>query len=206
MRGTWRRRLLVAVGLGVLFCSGVVVALAASTPPTLSGETLNGSGSGSPACNTPTFSVTGTIPTGNPYPGTFSETGSWTGSVANSFSSTFTIADGTTTITGSKSGGSEGDCAVITVNSATVLLSTTPYTATIHTPSGTFLDQGTSSGVVFIDFRGNVTQDETFTSTLAQPVPLAPTSVAQCMNGGWQNFPQFKNQGACVSFVTKGGG
>jgi hypothetical protein len=47
--------------------------------------------------------------------------------------------------------------------------------------------------------------NETFTSTLAQPVPLAPTSFAQCMNNGWKNFPQFKNQGDCVSFVATGG-
>jgi hypothetical protein len=31
-------------------------------------------------------------------------------------------------------------------------------------------------------------------------VPL-PTSKGQCKNGGWRNFPGFKNQGECVSFV-----
>src|SRR5207248_694317 len=31
--------------------------------------------------------------------------------------------------------------------------------------------------------------------------PVLPTSKDQCMNGGWRNFPQFKNQGDCVSFV-----
>jgi hypothetical protein len=36
----------------------------------------------------------------------------------------------------------------------------------------------------------------------AQPLPA---SKEQCKNGGWRNFPGFKNQGDCVSFVaTKG--
>jgi hypothetical protein len=35
--------------------------------------------------------------------------------------------------------------------------------------------------------------------------PALPTSKDQCKNGGWKNFPGFKNQGECVSFVaTKG--
>jgi hypothetical protein len=32
-----------------------------------------------------------------------------------------------------------------------------------------------------------------------------PTSKEQCMNDGWKNFPAFKNQGDCVSFVASGG-
>ena len=35
--------------------------------------------------------------------------------------------------------------------------------------------------------------------------PPAPTSKDQCKNGGWLNFPQFKNQGQCVAFVNHGG-
>ena len=41
----------------------------------------------------------------------------------------------------------------------------------------------------------------------AQPPPPStlPTTIAQCLNGGWQTFKVFKNQGDCVSFVaTKG--
>ncbi len=34
--------------------------------------------------------------------------------------------------------------------------------------------------------------------------PVLPTSKEQCKNGGWRNFPQFKNQGDCVSFVENG--
>jgi hypothetical protein len=36
----------------------------------------------------------------------------------------------------------------------------------------------------------------------AQPFP---TSKDECKNGGWRNFPGFKNQGDCVSFVATGG-
>ena len=32
-----------------------------------------------------------------------------------------------------------------------------------------------------------------------------PTSTQECKNGGWRNFPGFKNQGHCVSFVATGG-
>jgi hypothetical protein len=38
--------------------------------------------------------------------------------------------------------------------------------------------------------------------TDAQPVP---TSKDQCTNGGWRNYPGFKNQGDCASFVATGG-
>jgi 6-phosphogluconolactonase (cycloisomerase 2 family) len=34
------------------------------------------------------------------------------------------------------------------------------------------------------------------------PLPRVPTSKEQCKNGGSRNFPQFKNQGDCVSFVS----
>jgi hypothetical protein len=32
---------------------------------------------------------------------------------------------------------------------------------------------------------------------------VLPTSTDQCKNGGWRNFPQFKNQGQCVTFVKR---
>jgi hypothetical protein len=32
--------------------------------------------------------------------------------------------------------------------------------------------------------------------------PAVPASKDQCKNGGWKNFPGFKNQGQCVSFVA----
>jgi hypothetical protein len=32
-----------------------------------------------------------------------------------------------------------------------------------------------------------------------------PTSVRQCLNGGWHDYPQFRDEAACVRFVTGGG-
>jgi hypothetical protein len=34
-------------------------------------------------------------------------------------------------------------------------------------------------------------------------MPL-PTTKDQCKNGGWHNYPQFKNQGQCIAFVNHG--
>jgi hypothetical protein len=30
-----------------------------------------------------------------------------------------------------------------------------------------------------------------------------PTSKEQCQNGGWRNYPQFKNRGQCIKFVNR---
>jgi hypothetical protein len=38
--------------------------------------------------------------------------------------------------------------------------------------------------------------------TVHDAVPR-PTSKDQCKNGGWRNFPGFKNQGECVAFVER---
>jgi hypothetical protein len=37
-----------------------------------------------------------------------------------------------------------------------------------------------------------------------QPTPAQPTAKQQCQHGGWRAFPQFGNQGRCVSFVQTG--
>jgi hypothetical protein len=34
--------------------------------------------------------------------------------------------------------------------------------------------------------------------------PFRPTVKEQCKNGGWRNFPSFRNQGECVAFVQRG--
>jgi hypothetical protein len=36
-------------------------------------------------------------------------------------------------------------------------------------------------------------------------VTSLPTSIADCLNGGWTTFAAFKNEGDCVSFVATGG-
>jgi len=33
-----------------------------------------------------------------------------------------------------------------------------------------------------------------------------PTSKDQCKDGGWMNYPRFKNQGQCVAHVDHNGG
>jgi len=35
--------------------------------------------------------------------------------------------------------------------------------------------------------------------------PAVPTSKDQCKNGGWRNFPDFKNQGQCVGALVQRG-
>jgi hypothetical protein len=52
-----------------------------------------------------------------------------------------------------------------------------------------------------------LTNDSPFSVTIDESATLvtAPTSKAQCTHGGWKNFPQFKNQGDCLSFVATGG-
>ena len=42
------------------------------------------------------------------------------------------------------------------------------------------------------------------TALAVTPAPRVPTSKEQCKNGGWRNFPQFKNQGQCIAFVNHG--
>jgi hypothetical protein len=55
-----------------------------------------------------------------------------------------------------------------------------------------------SSGV------GSSTDSAQVTITYALPVP---TSILECQHAGWTSFgDMFKNQGACVSFVARGGG
>ena len=44
----------------------------------------------------------------------------------------------------------------------------------------------------------------TATAPLTPPVQ-GPTSVEQCLNGGWRNYPQFTDQASCVQFVLGGG-
>jgi len=48
---------------------------------------------------------------------------------------------------------------------------------------------------------GEVFSDRTFTIQFVR----TPTSKKQCKKGGWRTFPQFRNQGDCVSFVATGG-
>jgi hypothetical protein len=201
----WKRRLVLGLGLAMAFGWAVASPVTASAQSTLTGETLSGSSSqgNSGTCPAPTFSVDGTA--SGPYSGTFQESGTWSPG-GPTFSATFTITSGTTTITGSKTrvGGSWVLSCSATGN-AFAHSPQSPYTATIHTPNGNFHDEGTSAVDASTTGAGAATLTESFTSSLTAPVLIVPTSKRQCKKRGWRQYPQFKNQGDCVSFVaTKG--
>src|SRR5262245_13195025 len=194
-------------GLGLtVLALGVGLSPAAAAVPTLTGENLSGSSSqgNSGGCPTTTFSVTGTAT--DPYEGTFSETGS---SIISPgiFSAAFTITSGTTTVTGSKEAtafvtpGLGGDF-VCTRGAGAAGLTGVPYTAMVHTLNGNFHDEGVSAVRMSVTQAGTATLTESFTSSLVQPVLIGPTNKNQCKNNRWKNFPQFKNQGQCVSSVV----
>jgi hypothetical protein len=56
------------------------------------------------------------------------------------------------------------------------------------------------NGASWFAFTGWDLEFETYTSA----PPVAPTSKDQCKSEGWQTYPQFRNQGDCVSFVENG--
>ena len=35
-----------------------------------------------------------------------------------------------------------------------------------------------------------------------QPPDPVPTTVEECQNGGWKNFPQFQSEAECIDFVN----
>jgi hypothetical protein len=130
----------------------------------------------------------------------FSESGSFS-LASDTFSATFTITSGTTTVSGSKTAGSPSFLSCGPNFGGHITVTGAPYTATIATPNGNFHDEGTSA--VKVDITGSAaTLTESFTSSLTAPVLIAPTTKGQCKHGGWKAFPQFKNQGRCVSFVV----
>lgn len=212
--------------------------LNSTVPSTLDAETLSAvdqSTALSFPCSslgsyTASFDLSGTA--AGPYPGTFTETGTlsytlstgtpsqFSGSV-NAFTANFTITSPDGTITGTKTlqstvGGGSVVCGhgpgSISAGFIVSALPTT-YQAIIATPGGTYQDQGTSTVGLNYERTGQFGQTntstlaESFASTLSMPI-LIPSSIDECLHGGWMNFPQFNNQGACVSFVARqqGGG
>ena len=200
------------LGLGLSVVLGLVVALpaTASAVSTLTSEHLSAQALFPPSICFPaskpySYSVSGTA-TG-PYPGTFTETGSGTagglgGPGPATLSASFTIHSGNFLITGTKTGGSGTGC-VGENGDSSADVSGLSYQATIHTSTGNYADQGTSNAVVLTSPSAGTDLAEDFTSSLAAPVLIAPTNKDQCKNNGWKAFPQFKNQGQCVSFVER---
>jgi hypothetical protein len=60
----------------------------------------------------------------------------------------------------------------------------------------------TTGGATWGDFASVFDDADAAFKTYVTPLP---TSIPQCLDGGWESFPQFKNEGDCVSFVATGG-
>ena len=90
--------------------------------------------------------------------------------------------------------GSGADTVEVAYRTADISGPPLPGPTTCSTFPGTFA----GDPFFFPDFT-NETGDVVVTDTR----PL-PTTKDQCKNGGWRNFPDFKNQGECVSFVVHG--
>lgn len=187
---------------------------------------------------TGTISYTATGDAVGPYPGTFTETGTFTLADAppdatlpgqrtiTSFTAEFEIdspATGTR-ITGTKSaenvpliarcyeleGTSLPGTTQVRVASPGGEFPATTYEARIETPTGTFVDRGTSHVLLreisFSDGETSgeyITFSEGYVSSLLRPIPVGLTK-EQCGDGGYEGFG-FKNHGDCVSFVETGG-
>lgn len=221
------RRLLLLTGcvtLGVLGLGSVEAN--AATPSSLAGEALTSrdvTGSqltgGCPLTDGQeasfSFSVSGTA-TG-PFPGTFTESGSFSApgsGIVDTFSSTFTIKSpsGTVTVTGSKQLVEGTGAAVLCMGPFSgndflinLLNLPTTYTATIDgtqqttgpaavTTEGSIGPSGPLGPPFFLEIFGS--------GGVGGP---PPTGKAVCKHGGWKSFPQFKNQGDCISFFATGG-
>jgi hypothetical protein len=191
--------------------AGPAVALAAP-PATLTGENFFVGGSGGGLCGgTGSFSFEQSGAASGPYSGTFTETGSFTitGLQVTAFGASFTIfsaahevlVEGTTAF--DPTAFNDG-CALPPSQHYLADLWPT-YVATIFTPTGNYRDQGRS--LVSLGAQASGSPNffiENFTSSLTAPVLLVPTTEAQCKKRGWRNYPQFKNQAACVRFVVTG--
>ena len=188
---------------------------------------------------TGTISYTATGDAVGPYPGTFTESGTFTLGDAppdaflpnqrtiTSFTAEFEIDSPTTgtRITGTKSAENVPLIARCYELEGTSLPGTaqvriavpgagedpvTAYEAKIETPTGTFVDRGSSfvflREVSFSDGETSgeyITFSEGYVSSLLQPAPLGLTK-EQCDDGGYEAFG-FKNHGDCVSFVETNG-
>ena len=208
--------LCVCLTMATLGGLAIPAAAAAAPPATMSGEGFTASG-GPPSvvCLGPgSFSFTASGAATGPYSGTFTETGTGTalgvptGGSLTVFSASFTIhsASGDVLVRGSKTlSGSGGSFCHDTSGATGGGGVSTTYQATIYTPTGNYSDHGTSQVQLLFTNSSGTTLRERFLSTLGQPVLIAPTNKDQCKHGGWENYPQFKNQGDCVSFVATDG-
>jgi hypothetical protein len=66
-----------------------------------------------------------------------------------------------------------------------------------------FVKQGDTA--IRLETENGSLDDNLFLVVMDVTLPARPTSKEQCKNGGWRNFPGFKNQGDCVSYVATHG-
>lgn len=154
------------------------------------------------------FSVSGTA--AGPFPGIFTESGSFTtsptGRVNDDFSSTFAIknAAGSVTVTGTKSLDPESDSVVECFPGAGGTEEVdgsvgATYRATI---AGVGQDTGPATVSIVDDLFGSETPLLSFSENFGSTGAVQQ----QCRDGGWKSFGTlFKNQGDCVSFFATGG-
>jgi hypothetical protein len=196
-------------------------ALAAPTlPPTLQGETLTGSASQTTATTCQldlddsgeaTFTASGVAV--GPYPGTFTETGTYSfGAVVNpngfgvvtSFHSTFAITSATGSVSGTKDLAGPAPASFATCANLVWFL-TTPleYQATITTTSGAFRDSGTATATTATGTRFQLDAQAFAEDFLTSNgvVPLGPQTKDDCKDGGYLNYG-FRNQGECIAAVN----
>jgi hypothetical protein len=175
---------------------------------TLAGEHLSANGPGiATACPTAAATVSGTA-TG-PFPGTFTETFSFTYTheigfgawgPPGSLTATFEIVSGATTVTGTKTATDVSGICELSASTIFFGHAQGPYEATIASPQGAVSDRGTA----VTDLSDRFTAPNTITFILDETFASVPSMKDQCKKGGWRNYPQFKNQGDCVSFVENG--
>jgi hypothetical protein len=214
--GRYARRFLLLTGCLVLGVLGLgAVEAHAATPSSLAGETftslevsgsiLTGACTGDGNEGSLNFSVSGTAD--GPFPGTFTESGSFTvapnGTVSD-FSSAFTITSTSGNVTGLKRvfGQPSASCVLLSNGVGLVFTSnlTTVYAATIN---GAIATLGTATVGIQGSTGLGVNFRENFASVGGSP---PPTSQEQCKDGGWRSFGTlFKTQGDCVSFFATGG-
>jgi hypothetical protein len=191
------------LGLGTVEAHAATLAGETFTSQEVRGSTLTGACTGNGNEGSFNFSVSGTA--AGPFPGTFTESGSFTtlrSGFLSDFSSAFTITSTSGTVTGSKRITGDISTASCTSFSGAVLVSTTnlatTYAATIN---GAQRTTGTATGSIegLLGVRAPI-----FSESFASTGVVELTSKQQCRDGGWQSFG-FKNQGDCVSFVATGG-
>ncbi len=148
------------------------------------------------------FSVSGIA--AGPFPGTFTESGSFaTGrdGILGDFSSSFTVTSTSGMVTGSKRLAGDPVTATCTPISNTLVLTisdlSTTYTAIID--GGQLI-----AGNATVNIGGVLGRPPIFSENFAADGEVQLAGKEQCRDGGWRGFG-FKNQGDCVSFVATGG-